>query len=177
MLFRSDYFCELLHPIALQTGQYKGNAAKAAEKFLGGSGFSDCSINFGTDKTEGLSDSIMVGPDGQKLKISSKGVAGGAAASAKNILDSVDELSRTNPRLAEKHAEVVELVRDIVKNGQNGAPLALGVKYGIISEQDAEQIRDLKDLPPKSLESAKNILGGRVLKLALGRSKIGRAHV
>ena len=61
-------------------------------------------------------------------------------------------------------------MRDIVKNGQNGAPLALGVKYGIISEQDAEQIRDLKDLPPKSLESAKNILGGRVLKLALGRS-------
>jgi hypothetical protein len=165
-----DYFCELLHPIALQTGQYKGNAADAAKKFLGGAGFADCSINFGTDKTEGLSDSIMVGPDGQKIKISSKGVGGGAAASAKNILDSVDELSKTNPRLAKKHSEVVQLVRDIVQNGQAGAPLMLGVKYKIITEQDAQQIRDLKDLPPKSMEAAKNILGGKIRALALSRS-------
>jgi hypothetical protein len=172
-----DYFCELLHPIVLQTGQYEGNAADAAQKFLGRQGFADCSINFGKDKTEGLSDSIMIGPDGQRLKVSSKGKGGGAAASAKNILDSVQELSNTNPQLAKKHSEVIQLIRDIVQNGQSGAPLMLGVKYKIIAERDAQQIRDLKDLPPKSMEAATNILGGKVRSLALSRSPNDVDHV
>ena len=53
-----DYFCEILQPIALQRGQYTGNAGEAAEIFLGGS-FDDTLISFDFSKTAGLSDSTM----------------------------------------------------------------------------------------------------------------------
>lgn len=147
-----DYFCELLHPIALQTGQYTGNAANAAEKFLGGASFSDCSINFGTDKTEGLSDSILIAPSGQKIKISSKG-AKGATASAKNIVDAANEVAESNPDLLKKYSEVIELIQDVVKAGQAGAPLVLGVKYGVIGAKDAEDIQNFKKIPNTSMSA------------------------
>jgi hypothetical protein len=119
-----DYFCELLHPIALHTGNYTGNAGDAAKKFLGVGGFANTTINFGTDKTEGLSDSILIAPDGKKIKVSSKG-AKGAEASAKNIVDAADELKITNPALLKKHADVIELINDVKSGGQAGAPLKL----------------------------------------------------
>lgn len=147
-----DYFCELLHPIALQTGNYSGNAADAAEKFLAGSSFADCTINFGTDKTEGLSDSILIAPSGQKIKVSSKG-AGGATASAKNIVDAAKEVAESNPKLLKKHKEVIELVQDIVKAGQAGAPLVLGVRYGIINQADATDIQNFKKLPNTTMDA------------------------
>jgi len=147
-----DYFCELLHPIALQTGNYSGNAAEAAEKFLGGASFADCTINFGTDKTEGLSDSILIAPSGQKIKVSSKG-AGGATASAKNIVDAAKEVAQSNPKLLKKHKEVIELIQDIVKAGQAGAPLILGIKYGIINQEDATDIQNFKKLPNTSMSA------------------------
>ena len=148
-----DYFCELLHPIALQTGQYTGNAAEAAEKFLGDATYADCSINFGKDKTEGLSDSIMIAPSGQKIKVSSKG-ANGAAASAKNLVDAAKELKDNNPKLLKKHSEVIELLQDMVKHGQAGTPLVLGVKYGIIGPADSTDIMNFKNMPPTTIEAA-----------------------
>ncbi len=147
-----DYFCELLHPIALQTGNYSGNAGEAAEKFLGDATFADCSINFGTDKTEGLSDSILIAPSGQKIKVSSKG-AGGATASAKNIVDAAKEVAKSNPKLLQKHREVIALIQDIVNAGQAGAPLVLGVKYGIITQEDATDIQNFKKLPNTTLDT------------------------
>ena len=72
-----DYFAELLHPIALHTGNYVGNAGEAASKFLGVGGFAGTSINFGRDKNEGLSDSILIAADGKKIKVSSKGASCG----------------------------------------------------------------------------------------------------
>lgn len=165
-----DYFCELLHPIALQTGQYKGNAGEAAEKFLGAGGFEQCSINFGNDKTEGLSDSKLIAPDGRTIKVSSKG-AGGAEASARNILDSVEELKKTNPNLARKHKETIDIVQLIVQGGQAGAPLDLGIKFGIIDEDDAQSIREFKNQAPTTLESVKNLkISKRLKELILTRS-------
>ena len=151
-----DYFCELLHPIALQTGVYKGNAGDAAMAFLGQSNFDGTSINFGTDKTEGLSDSILIAPDGKKIKVSSKG-AKGAQASARNLLDAANELSQSNSELANKHKDIIDLVRDIVQAGQAGAPLVLGVKYNIISPEDATDIQNFKKLPPTSLALAQKM--------------------
>lgn len=158
-----DYFCELLHPIALQTGVYTGNAGEAAMAFLGSDSFQGTSINFGTDKTEGLSDSILIAQDGKKIKVSSKG-AKGAQASAKNLLDAANELSATNSKLAKKHSEVIDLIKDIVKNGQAGAPLVLGVKYGIISAEDATDIQNFKKLPPTTIAAAEKMGISKKLK-------------
>jgi hypothetical protein len=164
-----DYFCELLHPIALQTGNYRGNAGQAAMKFLDRGGFEDTTINFGTDKTEGLSDSILISDDGKKIKVSSKG-AGGAQASAKNLLDAVNELRSTNPALAKKHAEIIDVIQEMVSAGQSGAPLVLGIKYNIIDSGDADVIKSLKGQARVNLASVENMsLSAKLKKLILER--------
>lgn len=158
-----DYFGELLHPIALQTGNFDGNAGEAAMKFLGQDGFAGTTINFGTDKTEGLSDSILISPDGKKIKVSSKG-AGGAQASAKNLLDAVEELRATNPKLAKKHREIISVIQEMVQAGQAGAPLVLGVKYGIIDDGDSDVIKSLKGQARIPLRAVNNLGFSKKLK-------------
>lgn len=179
-----DYFCELLHPIALQNGQYTGNAGDAAQAFLGGADFSDCKISFGTTKTEGLSDSIMEAPNGARLKISSKG-GKGAQASVKSLLDAVNELGNTEAgqKIRTKYRDVVELIDEIKKAGQAGAPLLLGVKYGIISDKDAGLIKDLKNVPPVDLTTMKKkdiekLLGTRnLIELSYHRAYTNQGNV
>jgi hypothetical protein len=164
-----DYFCELLHPIALHTGNYTGNAGDAAKRFLGVGGFANTTINFGTDKTEGLSDSILIAPDGKKIKVSSKG-AKGAEASSKNIVDAAEELKDSNPELLKKHADTIDLINDVKRGGMHGTPLILGVRFKIIDEKDVETIRSFKEMPPMPLEKGK-LLGSKKLQaLITGRN-------
>lgn len=147
-----DYFCELLHPIALQRGLYTGNAGEAAEAFLGPDGFDDCLISFGTTKTEGLSDSVMIDSVGRKIKVSSKG-AKGATASVKNLIDAVNEAEAAgNTKLLSQHKEIVTLIQDVQRAGQRGAPLLLGQRFGIISSKDVEAINALHNKPPTTLQ-------------------------
>jgi hypothetical protein len=153
-----DYFCELLQPIALQTGQYDGEADKVEQTFLGDGGFAACTINFGKTKTEGLSDSIMIGPDGKLVKVSTKG-GNGAAASSKNILDAYKDLQQTKQglKILKTVDDTIELINTIVQSGQANAPLVLGIRYNIINEDDAEFIRSLKKFRPIPIESLKDI--------------------
>jgi len=152
-----DYFCELLHPIALQRGTFKGNAAEAEELFLGDCGYACCDINYGGSKTEGLSDSILIAEDGRKVKVSSKG-AGGAEASVKNLLDSVEELQGTGSELIKKHKETIEILESVKKAGQKVAPVSLGVRFGIISSADAFLVADLNEMVYKGVLTHENIL-------------------
>ena len=75
----------------------RGNAGEAAERFLDGT-FEGTLISFDQSKTAGLSDSIMTTGDGRSVKVSSKGKKG-ATASAKNLIDSVEELQATKEHL------------------------------------------------------------------------------
>lgn len=166
-----DYFCEILQPMALQQGQYTGNAGEAAEIFLGGS-FEDTLISFDDTKTAGLSDSIMTTEDGKSVKISTKG-GRGATASAKNLIDSIDELNQTpeGRKILNKYEEVIEMLREVQSRGQAGAPLYLGVKYDIIDESDAETIKQLKNQAPVDLNDIDTFgLSKNLVELALGRS-------
>ena len=161
-----DYFCEILQPIALQRGQYTGNAGEAAEIFLGGS-FEDTLISFDDTKTAGLSDSIMTNKEGKSIKVSTKG-GKGATASTSNLINCVDELSSTpaGQKLIEKYSETIDVIREIRKRGQAGSPLYLGVKYGIIDEDDARQIQELKKYGPVPLDSiGKMALSDTLVKL------------
>ena len=143
-----DYFCELLHPIALQTGQYTGEAAQAEQIFLGEKGFADCTISFGGTKTEGLSDSIMINSEGRRIKVSSKGKAG-AAASANNLLDAANELAQTDAgkKLVEKYKDTLDLIALLKQAGQAAAPGVVAVKYNILTAEEAKIIQDIKRLP------------------------------
>ena len=147
-----DYYCEILQPIALQRGQYTGNAGEAAEIFLGGS-FDETVISFDDSKTAGLSDSIMTNEEGKSIKVSSKG-GKGATASTSNLINSVNELAATptGQKLLDKYADTIEILREVQKQGQAGAPLYLGIKYDIIDEQDAEAIRSFKKTGPVQLD-------------------------
>jgi len=166
-----DYFCEILQPMALQNGQFKGNAGKAAKTFLGGS-FADTTISFDAAKNAGLSDSIMTNSEGKSIKISTKGGTG-AQASSKNLIDSINELSETDrgKKILEKYSDTIDLVREIQNRGQINAPLYLGVKYDIISQEEAQQILNLRKLPPVNLENIDQLkLSDNLKKLAKERN-------
>ncbi len=153
-----DYFCEILQPIALQKGLYDGNAGEAAEIFLKPQGFAGALINFDDSKNAGLSDSTLQLPDGREVRVSSKGDKG-ATASVKNLLDSVNKLgdSPAGQKLSKKYSEVIELVKEIQQSGQSGAPLFLGVKYNIITAQEAQIIRGLKGNAPVDISDEKRL--------------------
>jgi hypothetical protein len=166
-----DYFCEILQPMALKKGTYTGNAGEAAEKFLDGT-FANALISFDTSKNAGLSDSIMVNPDGKTVKVSSKG-GKGATASAKNLIDSVNDLQQTDDgrKLIKKYSQVIDLLRDMQAAGQAGAPLLLGVKYGIIDDADANTIKALKNTPPINLNTIDRLkISNNLKKLAKERT-------
>jgi hypothetical protein len=148
-----DYFCEILQPIALINGTYTGNAGEAAEIFMDGT-FENCLASFDDSKNAGLSDSILTNPEGKEIKISSKG-GKGATASVSNLVDSVNDLQSTpnGRKLLKKYGTVIDLVKDLKAAGQAGAPLILGVKYGIINEQEADQIRAMKTMAPVPYDS------------------------
>lgn len=166
-----DYFCEILQPIALQRGQYTGNAGEAAEIFLGGT-FEGTLISFDDSKTAGLSDSIMTNNEGKSIKVSTKG-GKGATASTSNLINSVNELSETDAgrKLIEKYNDTIEIMREIQKQGQAGAPLYLGVKYDIIDRDDARAIQGMKNQAPIDLENVENMnLSPKLVELAKSRT-------
>lgn len=158
----TNYFCELLHPISLLMGSASGNANDAAKEFLGPAGFMDAnnSISFGTDKTEGLSDSIIHNEDGKKLKISSK-AAVGAAASAKNLLDLSREVKTVQNK---KQTEVLQIIESVIHSGARNAPLVLGKYYNLISEKDEKDIMAMYKQPLTSMKAAEKLPVSKNLK-------------
>ena len=165
-----DYFCEILQPIALQKGQYTGNAGEAAAKFLGGT-FQKTLISFDDSKTAGLSDSILSTSDGHSVLISTKGGAG-ATASIRNLVDQINQLEETpdGKKFLKKHSEVVSLIKLIRSAGQASAPLMLGMQYGVISPDDAEMIRAFKKIGPVSMDNIEQLgFSENLLKLAQKR--------
>jgi hypothetical protein len=168
-----DYFCELLQPIALQTGQYDGEAQDAEAIFLPEGGYATALISFGKNKTEGLSDSVMIGPDGRKMKVSSKG-GKGADASTKNLLDCVAELKQTptGEKLVKKFKNTIEILETVKNSGQSLAPLVLGQRYGVIDEGDAQLVVSIKKMPLVDITNTKKLkmLTPTLRKLAEQRS-------
>lgn len=147
-----DYFCEILHPIALQMGTYSGNAADAAAIYLGPEGFEDCLISFGATKTEGLSDSVMIDSAGKKIKVSSKG-AKGATASVSNLVDAVEEVAKQgNAVILKKHKPILDMIRDVQRAGMHGAPLMMAFRYDLITQDDVTVIHELRNQAPTTLQ-------------------------
>lgn len=170
-----DYFCEILQPIALHTGVYSGNAGVAAEQFLDPEGFAGTRINFDNSKNAGLSDSRLELPDGRYVKVSSKGNKG-AEASIKNLTDCINELGDTpeGRKLKNKYSEVIGIISDLQVAGQSGAPLFLGVKYGVIDPAEAQVIKGLKGSAPVDLRNKERLkslgLTSNLISLADGRT-------
>jgi hypothetical protein len=140
-----DYFCEMLQPcVLINGGQVQGNAAKAAEIFMGRNGFSDCVVSFNQNVSGGLYDSLLVSPEGKQIKLSSKG-AKGAMASSVNLLVALRELEEAGmPEFAENYSEVVEILKTIDKGNHDSGPLNLAVQFEIITPDEISQVMSLK---------------------------------
>lgn len=141
-----DYFCEMLQPCVLINGApVKGNAAKAAEVFMGQNGFSDCVVSFNQNVSGGLYDSLLVNPEGKQIKLSSKG-AKGAMASVVNLLRSAQELEAAGlTNVIEPYGEILEILKIIDDGDHNSGPLNLAIKLDMITPDEARQVLTLKD--------------------------------
>jgi len=152
-----DYFCEVVHPIALMVGNHSGNGDEAASKFLG-TGFSNCKITYGNSQNTQFSDSTL-SFRGKVVHVSSKCGNGAATSSVSNL----------QSYLAGVKADALWVVEDIVNNGQHDAPLIMGQKLGIIDENDATIIKSYRN---RFLVDSENILDGltgNLLDLAKNR--------
>jgi hypothetical protein len=144
----TNYFCEMLQPMALVMGKkLKGNYLEAGNKFLSRGGFATCRINFSEDKNEGLTDSRLINAAGQEIGISSKAEKG-AAAAVKNLLDKVDSMEETDDgrKLLAKYASTVAILRMVKSSGQLNAPLDLAVSQKLITPEEKQQVLGLKGL-------------------------------
>jgi|AACY02.1.fsa_nt_gi hypothetical protein len=156
-----DYFCEILHPLAMQSGAYVGNAAEAEAKFFEGSSFSKATISFSASKTNGLYDSLME-QGGRKIKLSSKG-DGGAAASVSNLSEAVDILAKAGQSqdLLKQYARTIKIIQTIKKESSENGPIVLGVELGVISSAEAKTIQSLKSSKETYLQVQKQVDQGR----------------
>jgi len=173
-----DFFCEILQPIALQKGQYTGNAGEAAKRFLGGS-FENTLISFDESKTAGLSDSIMTTEDGRSIKVSTKG-GKGATASVKNLGDSIEEMkgSKEGQKILKQNSELVKILDTIKKAGQYDSPLVLAQEFGIISPQEVIKIQQLRNSQLTSLTNIGSLgLSKKLQSLAMNRGTADPTNV
>jgi len=173
------YLCEMLQPIALVKGMtIKGNLNEALDKFFGdGKSLSECKINFNDSQGGELSDSVLIHPAGNELKVSTKdAVGGGAKASAQNLLKCIKELEKTKDgrKILSKHQQVVDILNvfkgkaTVDKNGDTkfdgkthySAPLDLAVMFKIITEDEAKEIINLKNL---NLDLGSDPIGKKIL--------------
>lgn len=147
----TNYFCEMLQPMALVLGKKTtGQAQKAADRFLTQGGYTTCSISFGASKIGGLTDSTLTNPAGQIMGLSSKAELG-AKASAKNLLDKVAEM-KTDPdgkKVLDKYAREISLLETVTEGSTPGS-LNTAVIAKIITPKEKDQIMALKSLPAGS---------------------------
>lgn len=147
----TNYFCELLQPMALVMGKKLGNEAdarKAESEFLSEGGFSSCRISYGATKTGGLTDSVLINSAGQTMGVSSK-AEGGAKASAKNLKDKIAEMRKSpeGQTVLDRHKDTISVI-ETVTEGSTPGPLNMGVIAGIITPQEKDQILAIKNVPP-----------------------------
>lgn len=149
----TNYFCEMLQPIALVLGKpTNGNAADAEQRFLGKAGFAACTITFGGGKTEGLVDSTLISPTGETIGVSTKAKAG-AKASARNLLEKVREMQADTDgrKILDKYKTEVDILQTIVNGGYIDGPLNLAVMYKIITPEEINQVKALRKLGPQEV--------------------------
>jgi hypothetical protein len=143
----TNYFCEMLQPMALVLGKsVTGAASKAESKFLTQGGYTTCGITFNAGVSGGLFDSFLTNPAGQTMGLSSK-AKNGAKASAKNLVEKIEEMEQDadGRRLLSKYRKTVDIMRAVTEGSTPGS-LNTAVMAGIISEKERDQILALRNM-------------------------------
>lgn len=143
----TNYFCEMLQPMALVMGKKTtGKASKAEDKFLTQGGYSTCRITFNEGVSGGLTDSKLDNPAGQTMGISSK-AKDGAKASAKNLVDKIADMEKDpdGQKLLGQYKKTVDIMRTVTSGSTPGS-LNTAVIAGIIDTAERDQILQLRDM-------------------------------
>ena len=174
----TNYFCEILQPMALVMGKKTtGDAAKAESKFMTQGGYTTCKISYGASKTGGLTDSTLTNPAGQIMGLSSKAEQG-AKASAKNLLDKVEEM-QADPdgrKLLNKYKTEVSMLRTVTEGSTPGS-LNTAVIAGIITPKEKNQVMAIRDLPPGSDVIGNGTLSKKLEEMYKGRKARNPAEI
>ena len=143
----TNYFCEMLQPMALVMGKsVTGEAKKAESKFLTQGGYRTCKITFNQSVSGGLTDSELINPAGQTMGLSSK-AEDGAKASAKNLVDKIADMEKDpdGQKLLGQYKKTVDIMRTVTSGSTPGS-LNTAVMAGIIDAAERDQILQLKDM-------------------------------
>ena len=156
----TNYFAEILHPIALMTGQYEGNAKDGIVAITGTDDISKFKINFPQGSSQGLYDSYLTSGD-LRINISSK--YGSASKAAKASVTNLYNIYKAykDKEMFEEFGTAIELARIIAESGAETAPLEIAsllAKKGFLkfTEEDKQLVEDLKTNP--NVKLTKNII-------------------
>lgn len=171
----TNYFAEILQPIALISGKYTGNAAEGLEVLVGTKNLSKYKINFPSGVTQGLYDSYLTSGD-KRVNISSK--FGSASQSAKA---SVTNLYKIYKDYKDKDAfsefeKEIEIMRIVTEENQEMAPVLIGVHLGLLNNTDKKIIEKLKKDPQTKINN-KIIEMRDSIKPGLGKTPDPYYHV
>ena len=163
-----DHLGEIIQPIALMSGLIKGDADKAANEVLGAP-FANCKVVWPQSKNTGLIDSYFVGPTGRTLGISSKGNKG-ANASVQNIENGI---AKATPQWLQLNDKVVSIIRTISQSSAKQGPAVLGLKLGLISEEEMTELMTYVNSPSKKPSNLSPNLQRFMSKIGADKSKMG----
>jgi hypothetical protein len=122
----TNYFAEILQPIALINGDYSGNALDGIKALANTDDLSDFTINFPKGVTQGLYDSYLTSGDSQ-INISSK--FGSASQSAKASVTNLYKIYKAykDKDIFDEFEDAVEIARIIAEVDAEQSPLELAV--------------------------------------------------
>ena len=142
----TNYFAEVLQPIAIINGNFHGNAVDGMKAIAGIESPKGYTINFSTSTTTGLYDSFLKKGDSQ-INISSKfgSASTGAAASVTNLYAIYDGYK--DKKIFTQFENEVEIIKIIADQTKHMAPLSLAEKFRLINSTEKATVLKLKDNP------------------------------
>lgn len=151
----TNYFAEVLQPIAIIKGIYTGNGKEGVEAILGETDLSDYKITFPNDVKAGLYDSV-VKKDDSELKISSK--FGSMALSAKASVTNLYKiyLDYEDKSAFDEYETALEIIRLISETHQEISPIKIALLLSLLTPKEEEIIKALKKDP--TVELTDNII-------------------
>ena len=160
---------ETAAPVALQRGfGVSGNYQDAQEKLLnvlepGLTWAKMNSVEFPQDVAEKLIDSYMYSAKGTKISVSSKDKNGGAPASIKSIIETIDakraQIVDRVPDFETRFKDYLRYLDIINQSSGKNMVLNLAVDLGMVNEDVARKFADVAAKEPNNVEALRSVDG------------------
>jgi hypothetical protein len=146
----TNYFAEILQPIAIMKGIYTGNAGDGISVLAGTDDLSGFKINFPKGQTQGLYDSYLTS-GGAQLNISSK--FGSASQSAKASVSNLYKIYRDykDKEYFEEYSDEIEVMRIVAQVSNELAPIEIAKLFSLLKKTDVDILKKLKTDPTVKL--------------------------